>query len=157
MDNSAEEKYVSLRIASGDITAAKKLFVSANALEDKYVKHSLVSYSIICLLRPFKKSYGKFKKAFIPLKKIEIFQNKINFFETLESERDSRIAHSDLSVRNPELHYWSKIDTFPIVLKSSTLNILSSEFSNKYFKTISIIESWLEFKITEIENEIKPN
>ena len=131
MNTETEEKYVSMRLAHGDIENVIRLLNRARPEDDLIVKSTLIRYCIIEYARPFKESRGVFSRKFRPLEKENVFQGGNAGHEKLMIERDQRIAHGDITALCPKLHYWREGDIFPIVQKTSQLyndlNILIDE------------------------------
>jgi hypothetical protein len=121
MDTETEERYVSMRLAHGDITNAIDLLNRARKESDNSIRSTIVRYCIIVYAKPFKISRGIFRAKFIPLKEEVVFPGGNTDHKALMDERDKRIAHGDITSFCPKLHYWSRPDIFPIVFKSSHL------------------------------------
>ena len=121
MDTEAEEKYVSLRLAHGDIAHVIDLLTRAKTVEDASIKTALIRYCIIEYAKPFKASRGLFRANFRRLDEKSVFPGGNIEHKALITERDQRIAHGDITAYFPQLHYWSQQDIFPIVLKGSHL------------------------------------
>jgi len=121
METRLEEEYVSMRLAHRDIENVIRLLNRAKTEADNVIKSTILRYCIIEYAKPFKKSKGVFRKEFIPLDKVAVFPGGNADHEALITERDQRIAHGDITAYNPRLHYWSQLDIFPIVQRSSHL------------------------------------
>jgi len=121
MDTEAEEKYVSMRLAHGDIANVIDLLNRAKAESDTSIKAALVRYCIIEYAKPFKASKGVFRVNFRRIDEELVFPGGNSDHKALITERDQRIAHGDITSYRPQLHYWSQQDIFPIVLKGSHL------------------------------------
>ncbi len=116
MDTKTEERYVSMRLAHGDITNAIDLLNRARKESDNSIKSTIVRYCIIVYAKPFKISRGIFHAKFIPLKEEAVFPGGNTDHKALIVERDERIAHGDIKSFCPKLHYWSRPDIFPSCL-----------------------------------------
>lgn len=121
MDTEVEEKYVSMRLAHGDIANVIDLLNRARAVSDTFIKVALVRYCIIEYAKPFKASKGVFRTNFRRIDEESVFPGGNSDHKALITERDQRIAHGDITAFRPQLHYWSQQDIFPIVLKVSHL------------------------------------
>lgn len=121
MHTEAEEKYVSLRLAHGDIANVIDLLNRAKTVGDTSIKTALVRYCIIEYAKPFTASKGVFRSHFRRVCEKSVFPDGNMDHRALITERDQRIAHGDITAFRPELHYWSQRDIFPIVLKGSHL------------------------------------
>lgn len=151
MENKIEEEYVSMRLAHGDIKNAIRLLNRARTETDTEIKSVIVRYCIIEYGKPFKKSKGVFRKKFIPLDKALVFPGGNSDHEALIAERDQRIAHGDITVYNPMLHYWSELDIFPIVQTPSHLCDHVNTFIDKMLAVCDIVLRYLVDRITTLE------
>lgn len=104
MDTETEERYVSMRLAHGDITNAIDLINRARKESDNSVKSTIVRYCIIEYAKPFKASRGIFRAKFRPLEEEAVFPSGNTDHKALMVERDQRIAHGDITSFCPELH-----------------------------------------------------
>ena len=119
VDNKVEELYVSRRMALADLQYTESLLQSSEKADDNSTGSALFYFAIICFFRPFKKSHAIHSGKFIKLDSQNVCPNHSTTFNLLEHERDTRIAHKDITIHNPKLHYWPSHDIFPIALKSS--------------------------------------
>ena len=120
MDNNDEEKYVSLRLASGDIEEVESIIGCVEKMTKSKERHYLMASCIVAYSRPFKTSRGKYQKRFCALNSKDIADIDLKFHDEVIGERDQRIAHGDITSHCPTLHYWSKAEIFPIVYRRST-------------------------------------
>lgn len=118
MHNKIEEQYVFYRMASGDIHLAKTLCDLIESQTNQDVKYSMIRDVIIIYCRPFMSCKGKFISPKLNVKGMDFSTKRIH--DSLLKWRNTIIAHTDLSVRDPKLHKWTspKGAFFPIVFKS---------------------------------------
>jgi hypothetical protein len=148
MDTETEERYVSLRLAHGDITHVVDLLNRAKIAEDSSIKTVLVRYCIIEYAKPFKASKGVFRSKFRRLDEESVFPGGNADHKALIAERDQRIAHGDITAYYPQLHYWSKQDIFPIVLRGSHLY----DNMDKLIETISgLCDTVLNYLVVQMK------
>lgn len=119
MHNPAEEWYVFLRFADGDICQAQIALDHLTIVESDFLRLCLLKDAAISFSRPFKKSRGAFNKS-LRLDDIYVPSD----FKVLHAEliglRDQVFAHTDIDVRSPVLHCWTggPKPVFPILFKS---------------------------------------
>jgi hypothetical protein len=161
MHTEAEERYVSLRLAHGDITHVVDLLNRAKTLEDASIKTALVRYCIIEYAKPFNTSKGRFRSTFRRIDEESIFPGGNSDHKALITERDQRIAHGDITAYNPQLHYWSQQDIFPIVFKGSKLYDNMDKLIETILDLCDIILSYLVLQMESLEalfrEQIKEN
>jgi hypothetical protein len=151
MDTEAEEKYVSMRLAHGDIASVIDLLTRAKGESDTSIKAALVRYCIIEYAKPFKISKGVFRTNFRRLKEESVFPGGNLDHKALITERDQRIAHGDITAYSPQLHYWSQQDIFPIVLKSSHLYDNIDKCIEKMLDLCDVVLKYLTDQIGVLE------
>lgn len=151
MDTEAEETYVSLRLAHGDITHVIDLLNRAKTIDDVSIKTALVRYCIIEYARPFKASRGRFRSNFRRVDEASIFPGGNTDHKALITERDQRIAHGDITAYDPQLHYWSQQDIFPIVLKGSCLYDNTDKLIETILTLCNIVLNYLVLQMKTLE------
>ena len=151
MNTEAEEKYVSMRLAHGDISNVINVLNRARTESDTAVKSAVVRYCIIEYAKPFKESRGAFCKKFRPLDEESVFPGGNADHKALIGERDQRIAHGDITAFCPQLHYWSEHDIFPIVLKSSHLYDNIDKLVDKMLVLCDIVLEYLTDQMKAFE------
>ena len=113
MDNKTEEEYVFHRMVHGDLQYALKLVeLSENQIENE-IKYSIQRDALVTYARPFYFCHGKYGKY-----KLTPNPNVSKEHKEILTWRDKIIAHSDIDIRDPQLHCWTQPNpTFPIVFK----------------------------------------
>ena len=155
METQIDEEYVNMRLAHADIENAIRLLNHARTEKDPNIKRSIVQYCIIEYAKPFKSSYGVFRKKFIPLDKASIFPTGNFDHEALILERDQRIAHGDITAYKPRLHYWPEQDIFPIIQRSSHLYDNIDALIDKMLLLCNIVLTYVVDRMKNLEIEIK--
>jgi hypothetical protein len=155
MESQREEEYVSMRLAHGDIENAIRLLSLAKTVNDPTIKCLIVRYSIIEYAKPFKLSYGVFRKKFKPLDAASVFPFGNPDHEALITERDQRIAHGDITAYNPKLHYWAELDIFPIVQRPSHLYDNIALLIDKMETLCDIVKRYLVDCLATLETEFR--
>ena len=155
MESEREEVYVSLRLAHGDIENVIRYLNLAKTENDPTLKSLIVRYCVIEYAKPFKTSWGVFRKKFKPLDAATVFPEGNPDHETLITERDQRIAHGDITAYNPKLHYWSELDIFPIVQRSSHLCDNIAQLIEKMEILCDIVGRYLVNSLTAMETELR--
>lgn len=119
MHTPEEEFYVFLRFADGDISQAQIALDHMSTVEGDFLRLCLLKYAAISYCRPFKKSRGAFNKS-LKLDRGYVPACFIGLHTELVVLRDQVFAHTDIDVRSPVLHCWTREPKpiFPIQLKS---------------------------------------
>jgi hypothetical protein len=154
MQTLKEEEYVSLRLAHGDLENAIRLLNRAKAESDDTIKRVIVQHCIIEYAKPFTMSKGKFR-TFIPLNKSSVFPDGNSDHETLMTERNQRIAHSDIIAWDPTLHYPSWFDGFPIAERPSHLYDHIDPLIDKMLAVCDVVLSYLVNRMAAMETEFR--
>lgn len=155
MESEREELYVSLRIALGDMENVFRLPKQAKTENDPGLRKLIVRYCIIEYAKPFKLSRGVFKKKFKPLDAVYVFPSGNSDHDMLITERDQRIAHGDITAYKPQLHYWSKLDIFPIVQRPSHLCDNIFPLIEKIEMLCGIVKQYLVDSLETMESEFR--
>ena len=155
MDTEAEERYVSMRLAHGDIANVIDLLNRARAVSDTSIKVALVRYCIIEYAKPFKASRGVFRTNFRRIDEESVFPGGNSDHKALITERDQRIAHGDITAFRPQLHYWSQPDIFPIVLKGSHLYDNIDKLIEKILGLCEVVLKYLTGQMASLEAEFR--
>lgn len=118
MHTPEEEFYVFLRFADGDISQAQMALDHLPSVEGDYLRLCLLKEAAISYCRPFKKSRGAFSKS-LKLDKGYVPEHLIGLHAELIDLRDQVFAHTDIDVRSPVLHCWTREPRpiFPIQFK----------------------------------------
>jgi hypothetical protein len=140
-----------MRLAHGDIENAIRLLNRAKVEKDDTIKGVIVKYCIIEYARPFTTSNGVFRKKFKPLDNSSVFPVGNSDHEALMTERNQRIAHSDISAYNPKLHYWPEPNIFPIVQRPSHLYNDIDKLIEKMLVLCDIVIKYLADQMTTLE------
>lgn len=119
MHTPEEEFYVFLRFADGDISQAQMALDHLPVVEGDFLRLCLLKDAAVSYCRPFKKSRGNFSKSL----KLDMGYVPACFMELhkeLNDLRDQVFAHTDIDVRSPVLHCWTRKPRpiFPIQFKS---------------------------------------
>lgn len=114
-----EEFYVFLRFADGDISQALIALDHLPEVEADFLRLCLLKDAAISYCRPFKKSRGAFNKS-LKLDNSYVPVCFIGLHTELVDLRDQVFAHTDIDVRSPVLHCWTREPKpiFPIQFKS---------------------------------------
>lgn len=147
MHNKNEEQYVFYRMALGDIQSARRVCDLASKQADNEIKCSMIRDAIVTYCRPWSRCNGKFGHR--KLDKQISDQLNVDIHEKLMQWRDQIIAHSDIDVRDPKLHYWTRGNIFPIVLKGFYASDMPKEEEIK--SICEKLEGILLLKIKESE------
>ena len=118
MHTAEEEFYVFLRFADGDISLAQMALDHLPSVATDFLRLCLLKDAAISYSRPFKKSRGTFSKSlmldenYVPVHLKSLHKELITF-------RDQVFAHTDIDVRSPVLHCWTRGQKpiFPIQFK----------------------------------------
>ena len=153
MHNAQEEEYVFYRFASGDFLIAVESLKEISLCKEINARRALLLKVILAYCRPFKTSRGKYSnyrlsQSFVPV------EHK-NLHDELLKYRDNVLAHTDLTVRRPELREWktSSGQLLPIQFKSlglenleesiPELNELIDKILNRIQQQLKTLEVWL--------------
>lgn len=118
MHTPEEEFYVFLRFADGDMSQAQMALDHLSKVEGDFLRLCLLKDAAISYCRPFKKSRGVFNKS-LRLDESYVPVHLKGLHAELIDLRDQVFAHTDIDVRSPALHCWTREPKriFPIQFK----------------------------------------
>ncbi len=102
MENEAEERFVFLVIADGDMNEAQAALDAVPRYRDDTVRFGLLRDAVISYSRPFKRCNGKYVKEH-RLGADVVPQQYEDLHKRLLGYRDQITAHLDIDVRDPTL------------------------------------------------------
>ncbi len=118
MHTNDEQFYVFLRFADGDVSQALMALDHLLMVEADFMRICLLKEAAVSYCRPFKRSKGTFPGV-LQLDNCFVPSDQMNLHEELIGLRDKVFAHTDIDVRHPVLHCWTRTPNpiFPIQFK----------------------------------------